>query len=72
MTNGRHQMPAAAGRGVGRQGEALPGAPSDEPGVPRSVQKGAGLELLPQMLTKENRRNRAAVFSITHNFELRA
>ena len=47
-------MPAAAGRGVGRQGEALPGAPSDEPGVPRSEPKGAGSALLRQMLTKEN------------------
>ena len=54
MTNGRHQMPAAAGRGVGRRGEAPSEASSDEPGVPRSEPKGAGSALLWQMLTKEN------------------
>ena len=47
-------MPAAAGRGEGRQGEALPEAPSDEPNVPRSEAKGAGSALLRRMLTKEN------------------
>ena len=47
-------MPAAAGRGVGRRGEAPSEASSDEPGVPRSEPKGAGSALLWQMLTKEN------------------
>ena len=54
MTNGRHQMPAAAGRSVRQQGEALCGTLSDEPGVPRSEAKGAGSALLQQMLTREN------------------
>ncbi len=47
-------MPAAAGRGVVRRGEAPSEAPSDEPGVPRSEPKGAGSALLWQMLTREN------------------
>ena len=47
-------MPAAAGRGVVRRGEAPSEAPSDEPGVPRSEAKGAGSALLRRMLTMEN------------------
>ena len=47
-------MPASAGRGAVRQGEARPRVPSDEPNVPRSDAKGAGSALLRQMLTKEN------------------
>jgi RNA-directed DNA polymerase len=54
MTNGRHQMPATAGRGTGRRGEALPDVPSDEPNVPHSEAKGVGSALLQRMLTKEN------------------
>lgn len=54
MTNGRHQMPAAAGRGAVRRGEALSEVPSDEPNVPQSEAKGAGSALLQGMLTKEN------------------
>lgn len=54
MTNGRHQMPAAAGRGAVRRGEALSEVPSDEPNVPQSEATGAGSALLQGMLTKEN------------------
>lgn len=54
MANGKHQMPAAAGRGALRRGEALSEAPSDEPNVPQSKAKGAGSALLQRMLTKEN------------------
>ena len=54
MTNGTHQMPATAGRGVTRESESLRQASSDEPNVPRFEAKGAGSALLRQMLTREN------------------
>jgi len=50
----RHQMPARAGRVATREGEALPGAISDETGFPRQEPEGAGRSLLEQAFAREN------------------
>src|SRR5579862_6234467 len=54
MTTVRHQMPARAGRGGSRGGEARSEPTSDEAAVPRSSARGAGQALLQRMLARGN------------------
>src|SRR5690554_1748396 len=54
MSTVPHQMPASAGRVATREGEALPGAISDETGLPRQEPEGAGRSLLEQAFAREN------------------
>ncbi len=54
MSTVTHQMPASAGRVATREGEALPGAISDETGLPRQEPEGAGRNLLEQAFAREN------------------
>lgn len=54
MSTVPHQMPAQAGRVAPREGEALPGATSDETAFPRREPEGAGRSLLEQALAREN------------------